>query len=95
MRIATTEAKNRAKRKNTCYKPAWIEQVRGERPCKAVTGGVQCWATSANQYGSCNNGRAGWLSPNPPESYPWSQGVMVPVYPNLPTLAGEPKPKKD
>jgi hypothetical protein len=87
MRAATKLAKDRAKKKRTCYKPAWIEQVTSTKPCRKAPGGVTCWATSANEPGSCENGKYGWLSPGPVIVY---EIPPIPVYPELPSL---PRPR--
>ena len=87
MQEATAAAKARASRKGTCYKPAWIKQVIAEKPCTTTPNGVQCWATSANRYGSCKKGKHGWLSASRPDG--WAL-PPVPIYPDFPSI---PRPK--
>lgn len=86
MREATRLAIKEAKRENTCYKPAWAKQVvkSKKRRCTKVNNGVKCWATSANEYGSCENGKHGWLYANSPA--PVWQTPQIPIYPELPKL---------
>ncbi|WP_294913451.1 hypothetical protein [Sulfuricurvum sp. UBA5598] len=86
MQAATEHAKKRAKNKGTCYKPAWTKQVVKSKPCGKVDGGVRCWATSANHYGSCKNGKEGWLSAGNPNDG-WSI-PPIPIYPELPSIPG-------
>jgi hypothetical protein len=72
MHAATDDARARALRKRTCYKPAWTVNI-----CESVVGGVKCRADSADRRGSCR--KRGWLDDHdkgePPTSF------MVPVYP--------------
>ncbi len=74
MDLATLAAKKIASKKGTCYKPAWTVNE-----CTAVTGGVTCRADTASEYGSCQKGKHGWLSPGAPHKPPLS--FSVPVYP--------------
>jgi hypothetical protein len=91
MQRATDIAKGRATAKKTCFKPAWSKQVQQDNPCVKEDGGVKCFATSANEHGSCSKGKYGWLDYNINElDKAWSIGP-IPVYPELPTSI-KPKP---
>lgn len=80
MKAATAEARSRAARKRTCYRPAWTVN-----DCTAVPGGVRCRAESANHHGSCE-GR-GYLSAG---RYAPPQLPLIPVYP-LPEIPELPR----
>ena len=87
MRAATAKAKQRASKKGTCYKPAWTKQVIATKPCNTTPAGIQCWATSADEYQTCSNGKHGWLRPSGGDG--WALPAL-PIYPDLPSL---PRPR--
>jgi hypothetical protein len=76
MRSATAQAIAAAKKKDTCYKPAWVVNV-----CVAKPGAVRCRADVASRWGSCS--KSGWFTAGDPGDG-W-RTPMILVYP-LPTL---------
>ena len=80
-RLATAEARSRAKAESLCYRPA-----RQVRECVAVEGGVRCRADTTNDPRTCR--RVGWVNEYTKDYYavrwdPWRMSVLSTSTPSI------------